>query len=163
MTDDGIDFGQAAQILEKITPALTELEQDIKRELPDLNAEAVSDAALARALSQLHTALNRDTAEYLAWKTRTVLAAARQTIARSRAARVDRSERGSSPMGEIRNFFDAQGEMWTAFEVSSTPSNPERGTSLVFTSETMWRRVTRYPSDWRSLTVEQMTQLSWER
>jgi hypothetical protein len=163
MTDDGIDFGRAARILEEITPELTELESDVKRGLPDLNAEAVSDAALARALARLQTDLNRDTVEYLAWKTRSILAAARRTISRSRAARYERTGVGSSPLGEVRTFIDPDGEMWTAFEVSSTPAHPERGTSLVFTSETMWRRVTQFPAEWRTLTDAQLAALSWQR
>jgi hypothetical protein len=163
MTDDGIDFGQAAEILEKIAPELTELERDVQRELPDLNAEAVSDAALARALARLHTDLSHETAAYLAWKGRMILAEARRTIERSQASRAARTGSGSTPLATPRTFTDAHGETWKVFEVASTSSHPERGPGLVFTSETMWRRVTRYPADWRTLTDEQLTGLSWER
>jgi hypothetical protein len=163
MTDDGIDFGQAAEILEKLAPELPKLERDVQRELPDLNAEAVSDAALARALARLHTDLSRDTAEYLAWKARMILAQARRTIERSQASRAARTRSGSTPLGATRAFTDAHGEAWKVFEVASTTSHPERGPGLVFTSETMWRRVTRYPADWRTLTDEQLATLSWQR
>jgi hypothetical protein len=164
MTDDGIDFGQAAQILEKIAPVLTGLERDVQRELPDLGAEAVSDAALARALARLHSQLNRDTTEYLAWKTRQILADSRRLVECSRTAQAARAGRsGSTPMGTTRSYVDAQGDLWNAFEVASTSTHPERGPALVFSSEMTWRRVHTYPANWCTLSDEELVQLSWQR
>jgi hypothetical protein len=80
-----------------------------------------------------------------------------------RDIRVERTGNGATPLGAIRSFVDPDGDCWKAYEVASLSSHPEHGPALVFTSETVWRRVRRYPTDWSSLSDEELTRLSWQR
>jgi hypothetical protein len=55
--------------------------------------------------------------------------------------------------------FSAQGVAWSVYEDRSWYIGP----SLIFESEKIARRVRNYPMDWRRLSDEQLTALSWSR
>lgn len=55
-----------------------------------------------------------------------------------------------------RQFVDREGRVWRVVEREV----PVPGRSLYFESDAGWRRVRRYPSDWRVLSSEQLDQLS---
>ena len=50
---------------------------------------------------------------------------------------------------------------WLVYELPATPFDRRSSNSLVFESELAVRRVRRFPSDWRSLSDDELFALSW--
>ena len=57
-------------------------------------------------------------------------------------------------------FVSPDGTHWRVYEISNRPSMGT-GRSLIFVSEQGFRRVYDYPADWRTLSPEQLSDLSW--
>ena len=52
---------------------------------------------------------------------------------------------------------DEDGHLWRVHEISFSDAAP----SLIFESETGFRRVRSYPDDWRCLSEKELLELSW--
>lgn len=63
---------------------------------------------------------------------------------------------------EIR-FTSPDGTHWAVHEVSSGPTRPWAGRSLIFVSEHGFRRVYNFPPNWRELEPDELLALSWRR
>ena len=61
-----------------------------------------------------------------------------------------------------REFVDAEGARWRVFEQAFSDYDRRRGLSLIFASDAAVRRVRDYPSDWPSLSDDQLMSLSWK-
>lgn len=61
-----------------------------------------------------------------------------------------------APAGSQRQYVDAEGRVWRVVEREV----PVPGRSLYFESDTGWRKVRRYPSDWRLLSSDDLDALS---
>lgn len=57
-------------------------------------------------------------------------------------------------------FVSADGTHWRVYEISNRPSIGA-SRSLIFVSEQGFRRVYDYPPDWRTLSTEALSELSW--
>jgi hypothetical protein len=57
-------------------------------------------------------------------------------------------------------FVAADGTHWRVYEISNRPSLGA-GTSLIFVSDRGFRRVQDFPANWRTLSPEELTDLSW--
>jgi len=66
----------------------------------------------------------------------------------SRRARADHSQ---------RVLTDEEGRLWRVRELQFADAPP----SLIFESETGFRRVREYPAAWRSLSDEELFNVSW--
>jgi hypothetical protein len=55
------------------------------------------------------------------------------------------------------------GVEWLAYELPPQELDRRCGASLVFESASMMRRVRGYPSNWRSLSDEELAAISWSR
>lgn len=53
------------------------------------------------------------------------------------------------------------GALWLVYELPAMPFDRRSSPSLVFESDNAVRRVRDFPSDWRSLTNEELFALSW--
>lgn len=62
----------------------------------------------------------------------------------------------------IREFVDADGVRWRAYEIPFSEYDRRRGLSLIFASEVAVRRVRDYPSNWDMLSDEELSILSWK-
>ena len=58
-----------------------------------------------------------------------------------------------------RCFIDDHGVSWRVFQRHDDGDHD----SLIFESEAAYRRVRAYPPDWRALSSEELTRLSWRR
>ena len=54
------------------------------------------------------------------------------------------------------------GVFWRVFELAPTPYDRRQSPSLVFESDTAFRRVRNYPASWRALSDDDLFLLSWE-
>lgn len=63
---------------------------------------------------------------------------------------------------EVR-FTAPDGTHWSVHEVSSSPTRPWSGRSLIFVSEQGFRRVYKFPANWRELDADGLLALSWQR
>ncbi|HZI43179.1 MAG TPA: hypothetical protein VFD67_15775 [Gemmatimonadaceae bacterium] len=54
-----------------------------------------------------------------------------------------------------------EGEMWLVYELPPVPFDRRSAPSLIFESDVSMRRVRNYPADWRTLSDEELTALSW--
>jgi hypothetical protein len=75
-----------------------------------------------------------------------------------RDARTTRQPRQASE-GAPRQYVDHEGRVWRVVEREV----PLPGRSLFFESDAGWRKVREYPRDWRSLTPEELENLSRQR
>jgi hypothetical protein len=66
-----------------------------------------------------------------------------------------------SSEGPSRVFFDAEGNRWHVSERSFAGYDRRRGSSLIFASDAVVRRVRDYPADWHTLSDEALLALSW--
>ena len=53
------------------------------------------------------------------------------------------------------------GVLWLVYELPAMPFDRRSSTSLVFESDQAVRRVRDFPSDWRSLSDDELLALSW--
>jgi hypothetical protein len=60
---------------------------------------------------------------------------------------------------ESRSFVDKQGVSWRVFHRQADGEVD----SLIFESESAYRRVRTFPADWRALSSEELCRLSWMR
>lgn len=51
--------------------------------------------------------------------------------------------------------------LWLVYELRAALFDERRGTSLVFESDSVIRRVRKFPPNWRELTDEELLALSW--
>ena len=73
--------------------------------------------------------------------------------------------RTSLPHGaadRVRVFVDRDGTRWHVSERPFADYDRRRGLSLIFASDGAVRRVREYPSDWQSLSDEDLLSLSWK-
>lgn len=63
---------------------------------------------------------------------------------------------GTVQEGGQRQYVDREGRVWRVVEREVAVP----GRSLFFESDSGWRKVRRYPSDWRALTPEELDRLS---
>jgi hypothetical protein len=69
-------------------------------------------------------------------------------------------EQGSQPGDHgSRSFVDKQGVSWRVFHAHGE----DDGDCLIFESESACRRVRSFPPDWRALSSEELSRLSWMR
>lgn len=61
-----------------------------------------------------------------------------------------------------RIFQDADGSRWRVYEQAFSGYDRRTGTSLIFASEAAVRRVRDFPSDWLTLSDEELLSLSWK-
>jgi hypothetical protein len=61
--------------------------------------------------------------------------------------------------GQSRSFVDEQGVSWRVFQRHVEGEED----CLIFESESAYRRVRGYPADWRALSSEELSRLSWKR
>jgi len=54
-----------------------------------------------------------------------------------------------------------EGEMWLVYELPPPAFDRRSTPSLIFESNVSMRRVRNYPADWRTLSDEALTALSW--
>jgi hypothetical protein len=67
-------------------------------------------------------------------------------------------------LGVAIDFADAVGEVWRVTERDCRGVPGARGARcLVFMSESVFRRVWKYPADWRALAAAALEELSWRR
>jgi hypothetical protein len=52
---------------------------------------------------------------------------------------------------------------WLVYELPPRELDRRSGSSLVFESQDVMRRVRDYPSNWRSLSDEELAAISWSR
>jgi hypothetical protein len=57
--------------------------------------------------------------------------------------------------------LQVDGTLWRVYELPAMPFDRRTSPSLVFESDSAVRRVRVYPADWRSLSDEQLFELSW--
>ncbi len=62
-----------------------------------------------------------------------------------------------------RTIVDREGRLWFVREMRTAPYDRRGGESLVFLTDEVMRRVREYPSHWRSLSDEQLYELSLHR
>ena len=60
-----------------------------------------------------------------------------------------------------RTFTDDLGQTWLVTEQPFSEYDRRSGSSLIFSSELVVRRVRDYPSDWYTLTESALVALSW--
>ena len=65
----------------------------------------------------------------------------------------------NTPSG--RTFIDAEGARWVVYEQSFADYDRRSGMSLIFSSESVVRRVRNYPANWHELSDEELLALSW--
>lgn len=79
----------------------------------------------------------------------------------ARVSSVDPHEAAEAPRDprgrDVRLVRDEEGRLWRVREVRFADTSP----SLIFESELGFRRVRRYPDEWRSLEEDQLFALSW--
>ena len=68
-----------------------------------------------------------------------------------RAARTERADRG------FRILSDDEGRIWRVREVCFSDAPP----SLIFESDTGFRRIRKYPDSWRAMSDVELYDLSW--
>lgn len=73
-----------------------------------------------------------------------------------RCEREELGSRGRAEHGQ-RVLTDEEGRLWRVRELRFADAAP----SLIFESETGFRRVRAYPATWRSLSDEELFDLSW--
>ena len=61
-----------------------------------------------------------------------------------------------------RVFVDDDGTRWHVSERPFADYDRRRGVSLIFASDAAVRRVRDFPTDWFSLSIEQLIALSWK-
>ena len=61
-----------------------------------------------------------------------------------------------------RSFADHDGNRWQVYEKAPADYDRRSGASLIFASETAVRRVRDFPANWRTLSDEQLAELSWK-
>lgn len=66
-------------------------------------------------------------------------------------------EIASAKRNRARMITDEEGRLWRVHEISFSDSAP----SLIFESETGFRRVRSYPDCWQHLSDEELLELSW--
>jgi hypothetical protein len=66
-------------------------------------------------------------------------------------------EVASEKRSRSRVVTDEEGHLWRVREISFSDAAP----SLIFESETGFRRVRSYPGDWRDLSEQELLELSW--
>ena len=71
-------------------------------------------------------------------------------------------ESDGDQMSDAVEFHDADGVRWSVREASPSHVAAHVGrTSLIFESAVAVRRVWNYPEDWRAMSPEQLSALSW--
>ena len=81
---------------------------------------------------------------------------------RDETRRNARRESDMDHLSDAVEFHDADGVRWSVREASPSHVAAHAGkTSLIFESAVAVRRVWNYPEDWRGLTPEQLSALSW--
>lgn len=68
----------------------------------------------------------------------------------------------TSPLQPGRIFRDAEGVEWCVTEERFGEYDRRRGASLIFSSESVVRRVRDYPAEWRGLSEVALLALSWK-
>jgi hypothetical protein len=68
-------------------------------------------------------------------------------------------EIASEKRSRSRVMTDEDGRLWRVREISFSDTAP----SLIFESETGFRRVRAYPADWQRLSELELLELSWRR
>ena len=72
-------------------------------------------------------------------------------------------------MGEIRSLNDglpegrrlyADGQFWSVYEARSTAYDRRSATDLIFESDTIVRRLQRFPANWRDLSDDELYHLT---
>jgi hypothetical protein len=61
--------------------------------------------------------------------------------------------------GLPKRSFRLDGTQWTVCE----HADPDRGPALVFYAPGVARRVTRYPQNWREISVDALYAVSWQK
>lgn len=72
-----------------------------------------------------------------------------------------RSVQGSVPRSRV--IADEEGRIWTVEQLRPTPTDPIQASSLVFTTESLIRRVRRFPPNWSELPDVELYALSLRR
>jgi hypothetical protein len=62
----------------------------------------------------------------------------------------------------VRSFVDADGVSWRVHEQSFSEYDRRKGRSLIFSSDGAVRRVRHYPTEWMTLTDDELSDLSWK-
>jgi hypothetical protein len=62
---------------------------------------------------------------------------------------------------ETARHIVVDGVPWLVYELPALPFDRRNSTSLVFESDNSVRRVRDFPADWRSLTDDELAELSW--
>lgn len=81
-------------------------------------------------------------------------------VTREPERNADRLPPESSELEQQRQFVDHCGQVWRVRE-HRIDDDPQP--SLVFESEIGWRRVRRYPTEWRAMSRDELERLSQER
>ena len=68
-------------------------------------------------------------------------------------------EIASEKRSRSRVMTDEDGRLWRVREIAFSDTAP----SLIFESETGFRRVRSYPADWQRLSELELLELSWQR
>ena len=160
-----VDLSHAAELLERLGPALAYHEGALRAAAPAGHEDDTRDAALRASLSQLGIEVSRPMYAYLRWQ----LERTRRTDEgeRKRSASAERARRAAdasvhveaAALGVPRLMCDAEGARWVVSE-PRRPADADEPDCLLFVgAQHERRRQSTYPRDWRALSNDALSAL----
>ena len=160
-----VDLSHAAEILERLGPALAYHEGALRAAAPAGREDDTRDAALRASLSQLGIEVSRPMYAYLRWQ----LERTRRTdeSERQRSTVVERARRDTdahahleaAALGVPRLMCDADGARWVVSEPRRPAGAAEPDCLLFVGAQRERRRLSSYPRDWRALSNDALSAL----
>jgi hypothetical protein len=171
-----VDTKTVERAIRALPGVLAHEELVVERTLPQLTPAEALDTALRRSLMRLRFELNQASFEFLRWK----VATARAENERLRARLTHSFESAmlefvpsSLPLEppastertwRIRTITDEHGVLWTVSALSTlTPTDPELGTCLIFSTDDSVACVWDYPDNWTDLSDAELDALRRNR
>jgi hypothetical protein len=160
-----VDLSHAAEILERLAPALAYHEGALRAAAPAGHEDDTRDAALRASLSQLGLEVSRPMYAYLRWQ----LERTRRTdeSARQRSTSVERARREAdanahveaAALGVPRLMCDGAGARWVVSEPRRPTGSGAPECLLFVGAQHERRRQPSYPRDWRALSNDALSAL----
>ena len=160
-----VDLSHAAEILERLGPALAYHEGALRAATPSGHEDDTRDAALRASLSQLGIEVSRPMYAYLRWQ----LERNRRTDEgeRKRTASAERARRDAdahahveaAALGVPRLMCDASGARWVVSEPRRPAESGGPDCLLFVGAQHERRRQPSYPRDWRALSNDALSAL----
>lgn len=160
-----VDLSHAAEILERLGPALAYHEGALRAAAPAGQEDDTRDAALRASLSQLGIEVSRPMYAYLRWQ----LERTRRTDdgERKRSASAERARRAAdanvhveaAALGVPRLMCDPEGARWVVSEPRRATDTDGPDCLLFVGAQQERRRQSTYPRDWRALSNDALSAL----